>query len=113
SRNSSRSPSSDPPHAPKRPPKSDPSGNTPGGQPGHKGCFRLLKPLDQVDHLVAFVPDCCAHCQASLPDLAAAHDPPPRRHQVVDLPPTLPVTTEYQCHARSCPLCGQRTWATL
>jgi transposase len=59
------------------------------------------------------VPAVCAHCQAALPPLAAPDDPPPQRHQVVDLPPQLLETTEYQLHARTCPACARRTWAAL
>jgi transposase len=32
---------------------------------------------------------------------------------VIDLPPKLLETTEYQLHARTCETCGKRTWATL
>jgi transposase len=54
SANSSRPPSSDPPHAPPRP-KALPSGRKRGGQPGHRGAFRRLLPVEQVDEIVAFV----------------------------------------------------------
>lgn len=113
SRNSSRPPSADPPQAPKRPPKPASAGRKPGGQPGHKGVTRCLKPLDQVDTLVSLLPARCAHCAALLPPTLSADDPPPRRHQVTDLPPRFLLTTEYQLHARTCPLCARRTWATL
>jgi len=113
SHNSSRPPSTDPPRAPKRPPTPPRSARRRGGQPGHKGCFRSLQPLGPADHLVPLIPDDCAHCHTSLLAVPAPDDPAPRRHQVVDLPPRLTVTTEYQCHARSCPACGKRTWASL
>ncbi len=48
SANSSRPPSSDPPQAPVRP-KAPPSGRKRGGQPGHRGAFRALLPVEQVD----------------------------------------------------------------
>jgi transposase len=113
SRNSSRPPSADPPAAPKPPAKPAPVGRKPGGQPGHKGVSRCLKPIDQVDAVVALVPVCCARCATSLPPSPTPDDPPPRRHQVTDLPPTFLITTEYQLHARTCPLCARRTWAIL
>src|SRR5215208_1189568 len=61
SANSSRPPSSDPPQAP---PKRSvlPSGRRRGGQPGHRGSFRALLPVEQVDEVVAVVPERCRHC---------------------------------------------------
>src|SRR3712207_3239908 len=48
SANSSRPPSSDPPQAPRK--RSVlPSGRKRGGQPGHRGAFRALLPVEQVD----------------------------------------------------------------
>src|SRR3954453_6056903 len=62
SANSSRPPSSDPPQAPaKRRPS--PSGRRRGGQPGHRGAFRALLPVEQVDKVVAVVPEGCRHWQ--------------------------------------------------
>jgi transposase len=113
SQNSSRPPSSDPPRAPKRPPTLPRSDRKRGGQPGHKGAFRLLKPVDAVDLLVPLIPDACAHCHTAFSGELAGNALPPRRHQVVDLPPKLTLTTEYQCHARSCRTCGKLTWAAL
>jgi transposase len=113
SQNSSRPPSSDPPNAPKHPAKPAPSGRKPGAQPGHKGTTRFLKPTHACHHLVPFFPTTCAHCHAPLPEEPSPEAPPPRRHQVLDLPPVLIETTEYQCHARYCPCCQQFTWAPL
>src|SRR5436309_4155378 len=113
SRNSSRPPSADGPQHRPPPPKPPPSGRPPGGQPGHPGHPRPLKPESEVDCLVPVVPVICAHCQAVLPPAAALADPPPQRHQVIDLPPKLLETTEYQLHARTCAACGKRTWAAL
>src|SRR5438128_2281792 len=58
SANSSRPPSSDPPQAPakRRPPA---SGRKRGGQPGHRGACRGLLPVEQVDEVVAVVPERC------------------------------------------------------
>src|SRR5262249_23699228 len=61
SANSSRPPSSDPPQAPARP-KAPPTGRKRGGQPGHRGAHRALLPVEQVDEVVAVVPDRCRHC---------------------------------------------------
>src|SRR4051812_13240217 len=69
SSNSSRPPSSNPPQAPVRP-KAPPSGRKRGGQPGHRGTFRALLPVEQVDEVVAVVPERCRHCQQLLPEPA-------------------------------------------
>jgi transposase len=117
SKNSSRPPSSDPPAS--DPPASSPtdkpppSGRKPGGQQGHPGASRSLKPTHECQRVVPFFPDTCAHCLAPLPTEPSPDAPPPRRHQVLDLPPVLIETTEYQCHARCCPCCQTLTFATL
>jgi transposase len=66
SANSSRPPSSDPPQAPARP-KVPPSGRKRGGQPGHRGTFRALLPVAQVDEVVVVVPADCRQCGQLLP----------------------------------------------
>src|SRR5918912_2067003 len=71
SANSSRPPSSDPPQAATRP-KTPPSGRKRGGQPGHRGAYRGLLPVEQVDELVAVVPERCRHCQQLFPENAAS-----------------------------------------
>src|SRR2546421_113215 len=58
SSNSSRPPSSDPPQAPVRP-KAPPSGRKRGGPVGHRGAFRGLLPVEQVDEIIAVVPERC------------------------------------------------------
>jgi transposase len=113
SRNSSRPPSADGPQHCPPPPPPQPGGRRPGGQPGHPGHPRPLKPESEVDFLVPLVPVVCAHCQALLPGAGSLADPAPQRHQVVDLPPKLLETTEYQLHARTCDACGKRTGAAL
>src|SRR5947208_13595257 len=62
SANSSRPSSSDPPQTPARP-KPPPSGRKRGGQPGHRGTYRALLPVEQVDEVVPVVPERCRHCQ--------------------------------------------------
>src|SRR3954453_17539787 len=112
SANSSRPPSSDPPQAPARP-KATPSGRKRGGQPGHRGAFRALLPVEQVDEVVAVVPERCRHCQQPFPETGGR--PPGRvgRHQVVELLPLGVRVTEYQMVRRRCPTCGRRTRAAL
>jgi transposase len=112
SSNSSRPPSSDPPHVPpKRRPRH--SGRNRGGQPGHRGTFRALLPIEQVDEIVAVVPEHCRHCQQPFPELAGRRRGRVWRHQVVELLPLAVRVTEYQMAVRRCPACGQRTRADL
>ncbi len=110
SANSSRPPSSDPPGARPAPPSTGRQRHA-GGQPGHRGHFRALLPVEQVDAVVRVVPVACADCGASLPAPAGPGDPPDQRHQVVELPPVKATVTEYQFAARSCPVCGVVTRA--
>ena len=106
SRNSSKPPSSDPPGAPPRPPQV-PSGRQTGGQPGHRGQGRPLKPVADVDQLIEVRPESCAQCGT----LLLGEDPDPVRHQVTDLPPIVPVVTEYRRHTLRCVACGAETQA--
>lgn len=111
SANSSRPPSADPPQAPVRP-KAPPSGRKRGGQPGHRGAFRALLPVEQVDEVVVVVPEACRYCEQPLPATAARWGRV-WRHQVVELLPLAVRVTEYQMIARRCPSCGQRTRGAL
>jgi transposase len=111
SSNSSRPPSSDPPHVPPKR-RAAPSGRKRGGQPGQRGACRALLPVEQVDEIVAVVPDHCRHCQQPFPQTAA------RRarvwpHQVVELLPLAVRVTEYQMGVRRCAHCRRRTRAGL
>ena len=109
SSNSSRPPSSDPPGTRPLPP---PRGaRRPGGQPGHRGHFRALLPVEQVDTVVRHVPVACERCAAALPEVAGPADPPDQRHQVVEVPPVRAEVTEHQFAARTCRTCGQVTRA--
>jgi transposase len=112
SANSSRPPSADPPQAPRRP-KPPPSGRKRGGQPGHRGAFRALLPIEQVDEIVAVVPERCRHCQQPFPEPAGQRRGRVWRHQVVELLPLAVRVTEYQMAARRCAACGKRTRAAL
>jgi transposase len=108
----SRPPSSDPPHVlPKQ--RAVPSGRKRGGQPGHRGTYRALLPLEQVDEVVAVGPERCRHCQQPFPEPAGRHRGRVWRHQVVELLPLAVRVTEYQMLAQRCPACGKRTRADL
>src|SRR4051812_36605362 len=112
SSNSSRPPSSDPPQAPARP-KAPPSGRKRGGHPGHRGTCRALLPVEQVDEVVAIVPEVCRHCGQPLPQPVGRRRARAWRHQVVELLPLAVRVTEYQMAARRCPSCRKRTRADL
>jgi transposase len=106
SRNSSRPPSSDPPQS-QRPTR--PRGQRRrGGQPGHPGQTRTLVPVEDVDEVVVLKPEQCSGCHALL---LTGDDPTPFRHQVIEIPPSKPVITEYQWHQLVCPECGEITRA--
>jgi transposase len=111
SSNSSRPPS-DPPQVPARP-KASPSGRKRGGQPGHRGAFRALLPVGQVDEVVAVEPERCRHCEQPFPWAPANCRGRVWRHEVVELLPLAVRVTEYQMTVRRCPACGQRTGADL
>ncbi len=112
SSNSSRPPSSDPPHAPSQQ-REAPSSRKRGGQPGHRGAFRRLLPVEQVDEIVAVVPQRCRHCEQPFPEPAGRHQARVWRHQVVESLPLAVRVTEYQMGVRRCPACGKRTRAGL
>jgi transposase len=112
SSNSSRPPASDPPQVPvKR--RSVPSGRKRGGQPGHRGAFRALLPVEQVDEIVAVLPERCRQCKQPFPETVASRLGRVWRHQVVELLPLAVRVTEYQMGVWRCPACGQRTRAAL
>jgi transposase len=106
SSNSSTAPSSDPLWAPKLKPKK-PTGRKPGGQKGHRGHYRTLLPVGEVDEVVRHVPRVCRHCHDPLP--ADAPLELRGRHQVAELPPRAVVITEHQSYARRCGCCGRST----
>src|SRR5262245_57673001 len=112
SSNSPRPPSSDPPQAPARP-KAPLSGRTRGGQPGHRGAYRALLPVGQVDEVVAVAPERCRHCEQPFSVTATHHQARVWRHQVVELLPLAVRVTEYQMAVRRCAACGKRTRAVL
>ncbi len=66
SSNSSRPPSTDPPQTLPRA-KAPPTGRKRGGQPGHRGAFRAVLPVEQVDEVVVVLPEVCRHCKQAFP----------------------------------------------
>ena len=71
-----------------------------GGQLGHEG--HTLEMRHNPDEIKALYPSFCNNCGASLlerPSELVA------RRQVIDIPPIIPVTTEYQCFSTTC-TCG-------
>jgi transposase len=111
--NSSMPPSANPPQAPP-PVRKQPTGRKPGGQPGHTAHLRARLPAERLSQPpVHYVPKTCQTCQADLSPTPAAGDPPPRWHQVIELPEIPVQVTEYQAHARTCPTCGQLNWAPI
>lgn len=110
--NSSLPPAANPPQAPK-PVTKKPTGRPPGGQPGHPGHARLRLPAERLKEVIPYVPTVCDYCRAPLPAVAARDDPTPIWHQVVELPPIRAEITEHQAHGRTCPCCGQVTWAQI
>jgi transposase len=112
SSNSSLPPSANPPGA-ETPVKKPKSGRRPGGQPGHPPRLKQLLPPERVTRVVPLVPQRCAKCDAPLPSQAGPKDPPPKQHQVADLPPVRAEVVEYQGHARTCRRCGTMTCASI
>jgi len=111
SSNSSKPPSSDTPasrNKRKAARKKRKVGGKRGGQKGHKGHRRELLPESEVDELVDLYPELCENCWEPLPQVA---DPYAKRHQVTELPPVKPHTTEYRRHKVQCACCGHRTRA--
>lgn len=113
--NSSNPPSSD---APGGRAKDKPKGRTGnkkkkkrkrGGQPGHRGSHRTLLPPEQVDNVVDHYPEQCESCWNPLP---RTPDDDPEQHQITEVPPIKPETTEHRAHAVTCS-CGHTTCAAL
>ncbi|MDQ2761209.1 MAG: DUF6444 domain-containing protein [Actinomycetota bacterium] len=98
SRNSSRAPSTDRPdqqgaEKPKRPRKR--SEREQGAQPGHRGAGREL--VEDPDETIPVRPDCCRKCGRRLcADGDGRVAGRPVRHQVIELPETVVLTTEHR-----------------
>jgi transposase len=81
------------------------SGRKPGGQPGHKGTFRKLVPVEQVDTVITCPPPGkCHDCNVPLTPLKQIE-----RHQVYDIPLPRYEITEYQILKGYCSCC-QKTY---
>jgi transposase len=92
----------------------NPSGKKSGGQPGHPGNTRQL--VNNPDEVIIAAPNACGGCgqDFAAPGITAyAGDEVIARSQVVDIPPIVPVVTEYQAIARTCTGCGHTTKASL
>ena len=113
SSNSNKPPSSDPPSASGKSGggarSGKPSGRKRGGQPGHRGSRRELLPAEQVDEVVDCFPRVCECCAGRLPQRPDANA---LRHQVTEVPPVKPHTTEYRQHDVEC-RCGHVTRGEL
>mgnify|MGYP001217501613 CR=1 FL=1 len=94
-------------------PAKKPTGKKPGGQPGHPPLMKTLVPPERVNHVVPYFPQVCAKCDRTLPSKMGAKDPEPKRHQVAELPPVMVEITEHRAHGRTCPCCGEVTWAII
>jgi transposase len=109
--NSSLPPSSDKfRNKPRKRPNRIRSGRKQGAQPGHKGSSRSLLSKDKIDAIENFYPEVCENCWKTLPEKSTGEF---TRHQVVDLDPVAPITTEYRAHEVACPNCGYKSKTTL
>lgn len=85
----------------------------PGGQPGHKGTYRKLIPVNEVDEVIPIYPEICECCDVKLRgDEKANVVKEPYRWQVTEIPPIKPEVTEYQCFTVKCN-CGNINKAQL
>jgi transposase len=108
SRNSSKPPSSDGLGF-KPPARRRGSGRKRGGQQGHPGAGPELLPIERVDEVVEHHPEACRRCST----LLQGKDPEPLRHQVIEIPPIIPLVIEHRLHRLVCPCCSTSTCAEL
>lgn len=74
-----------------------------GGQPGHKG--NTLKMTDTPDEIVELKSNFCTSCGANLQDENFVLQ---AKRQVIDIPPIVPIYTEYQQYSCKCRGCGHK-----
>lgn len=83
------------------------TGKASGGQKGHTGSTR--EQTRKPDHIVSCTPQRCSHCKTSLSGITGhMHS----CRQEVDIPPIVPVITEYRQMAVTCP-CGHREYGVF
>lgn len=102
SRNSSVPPSKDENRPKKNQSLRRSTGKKPGGQKGHSG--DTLKMTETPDRIIKQIPTYCRRCGKELKEKALLK----QRRQVIDIPPIIPITTEYQVYSRACS-CGHCT----
>jgi transposase len=73
-----------------------------GAQPGHKGVYRELLPIEEVDYIEACKPPKRCGCGSRI-RLTENY----RRHQVHELPKVKATVTEYQLYSGNCFGCGK------
>jgi transposase len=85
-----------------------PSGKKPGGQPGHKGHYRQLAPLEEVDIIQSCL--LAEHCECGGKiESSEEHI----RHQVYELPLLKLMLTEYQLQQGFCASCCSKHIAPM
>jgi transposase len=105
SRNSSKPPSSDGYKKAQRTQSLRKAGNKPsGGQPGHDG--HTLHASEHPDRTERYTADICAHCQASLLEIAPTGY---EERQVFDIPAMRIAVTSHRAEIKRCPQCGAQT----
>jgi len=77
------------------------SGKPKGGQPGHKG--NTLKKVSNPDQVIDLIPDYCKDCGSSLAQTPASLS---SVRQQIDIPPIVPIYTEYRSYSKQCN-CGK------
>jgi len=82
------------------------TGRKAGGQTGHRGATRRPAPLP--DEIIAYAPQECRACGASLGEAVATRV---ERRQLVEVPPVHLLVTEHRAETRRCDSCGAETKA--
>ena len=74
----------------------------PGRPPGHKGAFRPTPPPDHIDRTINVSCGVCPECNVPLVD------PKTVVQYQTDLPPVVPIVTQFNIETGYCPCCRQR-----